>query len=438
MADIYVEIVFIVLLVLANGLLAMSEMAIVSVRKTRLQQRADRGERKARIALKLAEDPNQFLSTVQIGITLVGILAGAFGGATVARHLALRLQKYPELASYSEAIAVAVVVLTITYLSLILGELVPKRLALGHAEKIAVLVARPMQILSLVSSPAVRLLSLSTDGVLRLLRIKTPADELVGEEEIELMIRQGTEAGMFDRAEHDMVKNVFRFGDRDVKALMRPRHEIVWLDAGDAPEENRRKIIGSGYSRFPVCRGSLDNVLGIARARDLLVQLAAGEQLDFRPLLRPAVFVPESMRAVKALEMFKKSGTHLLLVVDEYGGTEGMVTHHDVLEAIVGDIVPSGGQVDMQAVRREDGSWLLDGMLPIDELKEILAIDVLPEEDSGLYNTLGGLLIRKIGHIPATGEYFDWRGFRFEVVDMDARRIDKVLVTPKDQDSTPA
>ncbi len=424
------EILVIFLLIVANGIFAMSEIAVVSSRKARLQQLANEGNAKARAALKLAESPNNFLSTVQVGITLIGVLTGAFGGATIARNLASYLQQIPVLAPYSQAIALGIVVLTITYLSLIIGELVPKRLALNSPERIAANIAMPMRVIAVIASPAVYLLSASTDFVLRILGIGPSTEPLVTEEEIKVLIEQGTEAGTFEVAEQDMVERVFRLGDRPVSALMTPRPEIVWLDLEDSLEVNRHRIIDGGHSRFPVCQGGLDNVLGIVSVSDLLARCLSNQPLDLTVLLRQPVFVPESTRGLKVLEMFKQTGTHIALVVDEYGVIQGLVTLNDILIEIVGDVPSDDDQEEPQAVQREDGSWLLDGMLSIDEFFELFAIKEIPAEHRGSYQTLGGFVITHLGRIPKASDYFEWQGMRIEVVDMDGNRVDKVLAAP--------
>lgn len=429
-----IEILIILLLIVANGIFAMSEMAIVAARKIRLQQLANQGDAKARAALALAEAPNQFLSTVQIGITLIGILTGAFGGATIANSLAGYVRLVPGLAPYSQPLAFGIVVLIITYLSLILGELVPKRLALNSPERIAAVVAMPMRVVAAIASPAVHLLSASTDLVLRVLGIGPSAEPEVTEEEIKILIEQGTEAGTFEAAEQDMVERVFRLGDRPVSALMTPRPEIVWLDLEDSAEENRRKIIDSCHSRFPVCQGGLDNVLGIMHVTNLIARALSGQQLDLTVSLQQPLFVPESTRGLKILELFKQTGIHMAVVVDEYGVIQGLVTLNDILIEIVGDVAPSELEEPM-VVQREDGSWLLDGMLPVDEFFELFAIEELTEEHRGSYQTLGGFVITHLGRIPAAADYFDWEGMRFEVMDMDGNRVDKVLVVPKQKDS---
>jgi putative hemolysin len=394
-----------------------------------LKQRADRGDGGAQAALRLSESPDEFLATVQIGITLVGILAGALGGATMAEELVPLLQRIPAIAPYADSIAFALVVLAITYLSLVIGELVPKRLALNHPESIARAVARPMQWLSKLSLPAVWLLSVSTNAVMRLLGIRPSAEPQVTEEELRILIRQGAQSGVLEEAERRMVENIFHLGDLRVRSLMTPRPDIVWLEINDSPETIRRKLKESGLSRYPVCQDSLDNVLGIVRAKDLLAEMLAGRPLDLKSALRRPLFVPEMMPALRALEQFKKSGSHIAVVIDEHGGTQGLVTHHDILEAIAGEIEPTTESEDLSAVRREDGSWLLDGALPVHEFKEILGLRKLPGEDRGEYHTLGGFIMFMLGRIPAVSDHFEYGGRRFEVVDMDSHRIDKVLVS---------
>lgn len=411
----------------------MSELAIVSARKVRLQQLANQGDIKARIALELANAPNQFLASVQIGITLLAILSGAFAESTIARRLIPLLNLVPWLAPYSDALSSVIAILIITYLTLIIGELVPKRLALNYPERIASVVAIPMRMLANIASPVVYLLSASTDLVVRMMGIKPSTEPQVTEEEIRVLIEQGTEAGTFEEAEQDMVERVFRLGDRPVNALMTPRPDIVWLDLEDTAEENRKKMLDSCHSRFPVCQGGLDNVLGIMHVTDLLARSLSGQQLDLTVSLRQPVFVPESTRGLKILEVFKQTGIHLALVVDEYGVIQGLVTLNDIMVEIVGDVPSAGELEEPQAVQREDGSWLLDGMLPVDEFFEIFEINEIPTDHRGSYQTLGGFVITHLGRIPSAADYFEWEILRFEVMDMDGNRVDKVLVTPMER-----
>ncbi len=427
MGAIGLELVLIVVLVLINGVLAGSELAVVSARKVRLQQRAAAGDGGARVALKLASEPNRFLATVQIGITLVGILAGAFGGATVAEKVAEQLEDLGLSNGASGAAGVLLVVLGITYLSLIIGELVPKRIALAHPEAIARVVARPMRLLSILGTPVVAILSFSTDAVLRLLRLRAPSDEAVTEEELKMLLQQGADAGVIEIAEHEIAAAVFRLGDRHVADLMTPRLETVWLDVADPVERALEAIAESPHERYPVCENDADNVLGVVAVKDLFALVARGETLDLRAALKPALYVPETLSVLSVLQRFKEAPSTLAVVIDEYGGTNGIVTLTDVMEAIVGDL-PTGEQTEQAIVRRPDGSWLIDGRLPFDELRALVGFRDAPEERD--YQTLAGFVLHQFGHIPSIGESLDWNGFRFEVVDMDARRIDRVLVAP--------
>jgi putative hemolysin len=430
MSSITFEIFIILVLIIANAVFSMSEMAVVSARKVRLQQLANQGDVKARAALALAESPNKFLSTIQIGITLIGVLTGAFGGATLAEKFAVYLRLIPFLAPYSRALALSIVVVVITYLSITIGELVPKRLALNNPEAIAAFVAIPMRALSALASPAVYLLSVTTDMVLRVLGIRPSKEPQVTEEEIRILIEQGTEEGTFEEAEQDMVERVFRLGDRPVSSFMTPRPEIVWLDLEDTAAENRKKVIESGYSRYPVCQGGLDNVLGIIRVTDLLARSFCGEQMDLTVGLLQPTYVPESTRGLKVLELFKQTVTHMTLVVDEYGVIQGILTLNDVMIEIVGDVPTLEDQEDPQIVQREDGSWLLDGMLSVDEFFELFEIDELSHEERRSYQTMGGFVMAHLGRIPSAAEHFEWQGMRIEVMDMDGNRVDKVLVVP--------
>lgn len=425
------EITLILALILFNGVLSMSEIALVSARKIRLQQRADQGDEKACQALKLAENPSQFLSTVQVGITLVGTLSGAYGGATLAEVLAAALEKIPLLAPYSDGIALGFVVLLITFFTLILGELVPKRLGLNNPETIAATVARPMQVLSLLTKPAVRLLNFSTDQVLRLFRVHPSDEPPVTEEEIKLLIKQGAHAGVFEQSESDMVTAIFRLGDRRVGSLMTPRTEIEWLDLDDSPSENLCKIKKSTHSRFPLGKTSLDNIQGVLAAKDLLVCDLDDPAVDFRKYTLPPVFVPENMPAMNVLEVLRQDPQPaLVMVIDEYGGLQGLVTAQDILGAIVGELPFAGSLIEPDIVQRADGSWLVDGRIPIDEFIEAFRKVELPEDERGYYQTLGGYVMTNLGKMPQTGDTFIRSGLKFEVADMDGMRVDKVLIMP--------
>jgi putative hemolysin len=420
------ESIIILLLIIANGVFAMAEIAIVASRKSRLQQLAESGDAKAKAALELANHPNQFLSTIQIGITLIGILAGAFGGATLAEHLAVELEKLQPLAHYSKPISFGVVVIIITYLSLIIGELVPKRLGLNKPESVASFVAKPMKTFIKISMPLVRLLDYSSDLIVRMLGVKPSAEPSITTEELKALVEQGAETGEFERSEQEIIESVLRLDDKRVGAMMTPRTQIVWFDISDTPEQIQVKVAESQHSRFPVIDDNLDNVIGTVRAKNLLVQNLSNKPLDLKALSQPPLFIPESMSALKVLELFKQKATHIALVTDEYGVIQGMVTHNDILEAIIGDI-PS--ESEPQAIQREDGSWLFDGLVSIDKLKELLDIKKLPDEEYSGYHTVGGFVMNQLHSIPTEGQHFHWNCFRFEVVDMDGRRVDKVLVS---------
>jgi putative hemolysin len=423
MSEFSTELLFIAFLIAMNNLLAMTEAALLAVRKARLQQRVNEGDKNAGIVLKLVENPNQFLSVIQIGITLIDVLTGAVTGATVAIMLARFFENIPVLAPYSSSIGLAIGVLVITYFSIILGELVPKRLAIQNPEKVASRFAQPMLLFTRLLAPVVRFLSFSTNMVLRLIGIRATNEPPVTEEEIHVLLDQGTQAGVFEEAEQDMVAGVFRLNDRRVYSLMTPRTEILWLDVRDTNDEILKKLAEGPYSRFPVCQGSLDNVLGFVKARELLARSLAGEAIHLKECLSPALFIPETTFASRALEIFKESNKELVLVIDEFAGVTGLLTINDVIEEIVGDIEIGEPQV----TQRQDGSWLLDGMLDLDDFKEIFHLGDLPNEDD--YETLAGFVMTSLGKIPQAADQFEWEGLRFEVMDMDARRVDKVLVT---------
>jgi len=416
------EIIMIFVLILVNAILAMSEAALVASRKARLQNQAGEGNKSSALALKLIEDPNIFLSTIQIGITLIGVLAGAVGGATIAESLANSLQNIPYIGEYSTSIALGIVVISITILTIWLGELVPKRLGLNSPEKIAQIVAGPMLFLSKVFSPFIKLMSAATNFVLRLIGVNPSSEPPITEEELQMLISQGTQAGVFQEAEQEMVEGIFSLGDSRVYSLMTPRTELVWLDVADSIEEIRQKIAECPFSRFPVRQDSLETIVGIVKSRDLLVESLSGKEIALKTLLKPAYFIPETMFASRALELFKEKNTELLLVVDEFGGLQGLLTINDILEEIVGAMEFE----EPQATQRQDGSWLLDGMLEVDEFKELFEFAALPHEDQ--YETLSGFMMTSLGRVPQPSDNFEWSGYRFEVMDMDGRRVDKVLV----------
>jgi putative hemolysin len=427
MGNITVDIVLLLILIVANGVFAMAEAAVVAARQARLQQRAQTGDKRAQAALELVKSPNRFLATVQIGITLIGIFAGAFGGATLSEEIARGLRNISFLAPYADSIGLAVVVLIITYLSLIIGELVPKRIGLHSPERIASMVAAPMRTLSKIAAPIVWLLSASTELVLRLIGLRPSDDPPVSEEEINVMMEQGRRAGVFAKVERDIVQRVFQLDDRTVSSLMTRRPDVLWLDTEDDWEVNRSKLSSSVHSRLPVCHGSLDNVLGVVGTKDLLRQCLQGQTPDLTASLQDKVLVPETLPAFKLLEAFKTNLTHVILVIDEYAVVQGLVTLNDVLTAVVGDVPSIDDAHEPLATQRKDGSWLLDGMLPIEEFKKIFELDNLPGDDAN-YQTLSGFVMTHMGRIPRAAEHFDVDNLHFEVVDMDGHIIDKVLV----------
>jgi putative hemolysin len=425
------ELVVLLCLILANGAFAMSELAVVSSRHVRLQSLADHGAAGAAAAIALAASPGRFLSTVQVGITLIGILMGAFGGATLSARLAAWLRGWPALAPYAEELAIGVVVVAIAYFSLVFGELVPKRLALHAPEAIATRVARPMQWLSAAMLPFVRLLTLSTEGVLRVLGVPERVKQTVTEAEIDGLMKIGAEAGVFERAEREFVARVLRLDAQTVGAIMTPRVDIVALRL-DAPlAENLKLVRREGYTRLPVCRGSLYEVVGILDTLDLLDPALEDRPLELEAQLRPPLWVPETIHVIRLLELFKQHKEHLALVVDEYGELQGLVTLTDVLEAIVGEVPEAGEGESPEIVRRDDGSLLVDGGASLSSLREALERTLeLPGDEANTYQTVGGLVMARLGRVPRAGDHFDFAGVRFEVLDMDRRRVDKVLVAP--------
>ena len=410
-------------LLIINAVLIMAETALLSTRKARLQSDLNNGDERAGIALKLTENPNQFLSVTQIGITTIDLLLGALTGSTIGVWIDSQLSGYPMLKPYSAVIGLLIGVLPITYLSLVVGDLVPKRLAMRDPEGVSATFARTMMFFTRLFSPFVKFLSFSTESMLRIMGVKVSEEPPVTEEEIQLLIDQGTQAGVFEEAEQDMVEGVFSLGDQRVYSLMTPRPDIVWLDIDDPIEEIRKKIAECNLSRFPVRQGSLDTILGIVKARDLLVRSLNGEPIVLKELLKPAFFVPETMLASRAFEILKEKGTDMLLVIDEFGALQGLLTINDILEEIVGEMELD----EPQAQQRQDGSWLLDGMLEVDEFKEIFSLPMLPHESE--YETLSGFVMMSLGRLPQPTDRFEWHGLNFEVVDMDGRRVDKVLVT---------
>jgi putative hemolysin len=423
-------------LIVFNGMLSMAEMAIVSARKPRLQQMADEGSPSALAALRLAEDPGDFLSTVQIGITLIGILTGAFGGAALSGTVAEWLSYIPALQPFAEPLAVALVVLLTTYLSLVVGELVPKRIALNNAERIASWVAGPMRVLSAITRPAVWVLDKSSSGLLRVLGIKRNNEPPVTEEEVRVLIEQGTQSGVFEPIEEEILGQVFRLSDRTVSAIMTPRTDMVWFDVEDSDEEVREIVLAHGHSRYPVARDDLDDIIGVVMVKDLLAKRIANEPIDLAALAQQPLFVPESMPALDVIERLRETHSHLALVIDEYGGLEGLVTFTDIMRAILGELPDNRGNSEAPVVARDDGSWLVDGMYAVDEFKDTFHIKELPDEDDASYQTLGGMIMSMLGRVPAVGSKVQVADYRIEVMDMDGRRVDKVLVVRQPAEET--
>jgi putative hemolysin len=415
-------------LIVLNGLFAMSEIALVTSRKLRLQKLADAGDGASKVALELGNDPNKFLSTVQIGITSIGVLNGIVGEATLAQPFSIWLQTLGMPTVISGYFATGLVVVTITYFSIVLGELVPKRIGQMAPESIARLIARPMLWLAAITMPFVTFLSGSTQLVLRLFGIKDAGPQAMTEEELHLMLEEGSDAGIIEHNEHQMVRNVFRLDDRQIVSLMVPRGEIVYLDARLDFEENLRRIENSPHSRFPVLDGGWANILGTINARQMLTQTLRGEKPNLVENLQPAVFVPVSLTGMGLLEEFRSSSVQIAFIVDEYGEVQGIVTLQDVMEAITGEFKTHRAE-DAWAVQREDGSWLLDGLIPIPELKDRLGLTEVPEEKRGRYNTLSGMVTLLLGRLPQTADICHWHGWTFEIVDIDGMRIDKVLAS---------
>ena len=423
------DVAILLALIALNALFAMAEIALLTAKRSKLQRMVDAGDRRAAAALELGEDPNRFLSTVQVGITTIGILNGVVAESSLSAPFTLWLERLGVGTDTSGWLASTLIVVIITYLSIVLGELVPKRIAQSTPEPIARFVARPMLTLAAVARPLVLLLSGSTGLLLRAVGIRHAGAPIVTEEEIHALLEEGSDAGVIEENERQMVRNVFRLDDRQITSLMVPRGDIISLDLEEPLAENLQRIQESEHSRFPVCKGGFDEVVGIINAKVLLAQTLRGETPDFKNDLQPAVFVPESLTGMELLEHFKSSGVQMAFVIDEYGEIQGLITLQDLIEAIAGEFKPDDHE-DAWAIQRQDGSWLLDGIIPVPELKDTLGLEAVPEEDKGRYNTLSGMLMLLMGRIPTASEAVDWESWRFEVVDMDGKRIDKVLATP--------
>lgn len=432
----YLNILLIAILFYFHGIFAMYEIAMVSARKTRLQQRSEDGSRGAADALELLKDPNQqYLSTIQIMITMIDTLAGGIGGAMLAGPLEGVLRKIDWLAPAADTVALILVVAVITYFSIVLGELIPKRLAVSKPEDVVCRLSPGIRTMTRVLRPLTRLLSLSTNLGIKLLRIDTQSEPSITEDEIKVYIEQGRDIGLIEQTESDMFSGVFRLGDRRVDALMTPRTDLEWIDIEDDQNTIIYALTHSEYSRIPVGRGSLDDILGMVNVKELVGVDLHAPNFRLTDYIREPMFVPENMQALKVFEQFRATGTHQALVIDEYGGVQGMVTLYDVLEAIVGEIPLDSEDQDQEIVQRTDGSYLLDGMLPVDEIKELLDLDELPDEARAGYQTLSGFVMNQLGSIPKVGQVFTWDKYRFEVVDMDGRRVDRVLVTMQPETS---
>ena len=425
----------IIVLMFANGFFAASEIAIVSARKNRLEQRAATGDRGAATALELSEHPNHFLSTVQVGITVIGTLASVFGGQSLSTVLEGELTQFPVLVPYAKTIALVLVVLVLSYLSLIIGELVPKRLALQGAESVARTVAPVMQMLSRVAAPVVWFLTTSTDLVLRLLGRHNVAEIPITEDDVIALVREGAEEGTLEASEQDFINSVFTFSDRTVRSLMTPRTQVVGVEIATPIQGVVESIIDSGYSRIPVFEETLDHVIGILYAKDLLRDWGTAETIDLRAKLRQPLYLLESQRAVVAFQQLKQSHSGLAMVLDEYGQVAGVLSMEDMLEELVGDLKDEYDEVEEAIIKRDDGTFLVDGLLPFSEAVVRLGLPLSDTVDDANFETFAGFLLSLLGHIPTAGVKTVWNGYTFEVVDMDARRIDKILVRPPTLDS---
>lgn len=422
------EVLVLIALIVLNGMFAMSEIALVTARRSRLAGLAADGDRSSEIAMRLSAEPTQFLSTIQIGITAIGILNGIVGEAALAAPFAVWLQSFGIEQQLSELGAMILVVVCITYVSIVVGELVPKRIGQFNAEGIARRVARPISALATITRPFVRLLSHSTDGILRLIGIRDLGRSNVTEEDIHALLEESSESGVIEKQEHEMVRNVFRLDDRQIGSLMIPRGDIEYLDITQPLEANFRQVAESNHSRFPVCRGGLHDILGMIETKQLLNQMLNGGVIDLTTQLQPCVYVPESLTGMELLQQFRASGTNMVLVIDEFSEILGLVTLQNVLEAVTGELTPRNAS-EARAVQREDGSWLLDGLTPITELKDLLHLESVPDEDKGRYHTLSGMMMCLLDRLPGTGDVGEWERWRFEVVDLDGRRVDKVLAS---------
>lgn len=430
MTAIAFELILIFVLLLANGVFSMAEIAVVSARKARLRRMADTGDARARRALELAESPNRFLATVQVGITLVGVLAAAFSGATLSAKLAEPLRQFSWLAPYAEKISFGAVVVALTYFTLVIGELVPKRLGLSNPEGIARALAGPMSKLAALASPLVSLLSTSTEGLLKLFRLKPEQEAAITEDEVKVMVREGMRAGVFLPHEPAMVEGVLALDRIPVRDLMTPRAKIIWINIHDPHEAIWHKIVVSGHTTFPVYEGNRDHVAGVVTVKAIYANLAAGVAVNVKDLMTPALVVPASQSASTLLEKFKQTGKHVALIADEFGGIIGLVSLHDIMEAIIGELPSQDERLKPRAVRRDDGSWLVDGMLEAEEFERCIPDFKLHSVAERDYQTFAGFIVKHLGYVPREGEKIQLHGFLVEVIDMDGHRVDKVLLMP--------
>ncbi|OMP68742.1 hypothetical protein BTO28_01465 [Domibacillus epiphyticus] len=425
--SIWISIVFVLILIIANGIFAMTEIAIVTSKKNRLEKLQEEGDSRAAYALKLAEDPNQLLSTIQIGITLIGVITGAFGGATIAGQLAVYVEQIEVLSPFSYELSFAVVVGLSTYLSLIIGELVPKRIGMGNPEKVACAVAKPMFYFSKIGKPLIWFLSKSTEIVLKLMRIKPTKEPDVTEEEITQLIEQGVYSGVVEAIEQDLVEQIFYLGDKRLGDILTPRTQLVWIDIEDSFEENIRRMNESRYSKFPVGEGSLDNFQGILHTKDVFSKMVSAEEFKLTECIEETLVLPEAMKVFQALEILKKSGQHEAIVIDEYGGIEGFVTLHDIVENIVGDMPED--ETEPQIVERNENSWLADGLVSIDTFMRYFELEEITILHGSNFHTLGGFITNQIGEIPKVKDTIQVGDLLLEVVDMDQFRVDKVMIS---------
>jgi putative hemolysin len=431
MNSILLELAIIFVLLLANGVFSMAEIAIVSARKNRLRSLADGGDPRARRALELAESPNTFLATVQIGITLVGVLAAAFGGAALADQLAVPLATISWLAPYADKVAFGLVVVVLTYFTLVIGELVPKRIGLGNPEVVARALAGPMHVLSRIGAPLVSLLGRSTDALLALLRIQPATEVKVTEEDVRLLVREGMRVGVFHAQEPAMIESVMALDHLPVRDLMTPRAKIIWINVHDTHDTIWHRIVVSAHTTFPVYEGKRDHVIGLVTVKAIYANLAAGVPVNVRDLVTPALVVPEALPVTALLEKFKATGRHVALLSDEFGGISGLVSLHDIMEAIVGELPSPEDRLKPRATRRDDGSWLVDGLLDVDDFTRAVTDFPLPPAGQRDYQTLAGFIVKHLGHVPAEGESFRLHEYVVEIIDMDGLRVDKVLLLPQ-------